>query len=232
MPGRLIANGVTVPACGPASQYFDSRRPCVSANHQGRSVRRGRNAVGEVQPGDDGQHGAVGIATEQAAAATGFKERSHVVGIGEGAGRLGEIDCAVRGLGDIRAELQRAGRRPRRPRSRTCRCARVHRQQAAGAVAHQQPSVASHAPVPAVGHLCRRRPSARRRRGDPHDAAVVDTGPDLAIGVDHDILRRVAGNGDDGEVGRSEVRQRVDRRWLPADGIDRRLAARWSRRRR
>ena len=25
-------NGVTVPACGPVSQYFDSRRPWVSAN--------------------------------------------------------------------------------------------------------------------------------------------------------------------------------------------------------
>ena len=31
MPGRLVANGVNVPAFGPVSQYFDSRRPCVSA---------------------------------------------------------------------------------------------------------------------------------------------------------------------------------------------------------
>ena len=32
IPGRWTANGVTVPACGPVSQYFDSRRPTVSAN--------------------------------------------------------------------------------------------------------------------------------------------------------------------------------------------------------
>ena len=31
MAGRCCASGVTVPACGPVSQYFDSRRPCVSA---------------------------------------------------------------------------------------------------------------------------------------------------------------------------------------------------------
>jgi hypothetical protein len=32
IPGRWTASGVTVPARGPVSQYFDSRRARVSAN--------------------------------------------------------------------------------------------------------------------------------------------------------------------------------------------------------
>ena len=32
MPGRFTANRVTDPACGPVSQYLDSRRAWVSAN--------------------------------------------------------------------------------------------------------------------------------------------------------------------------------------------------------
>ena len=32
IPGRFAASGVTVPAFGPVSQYFDSRRAWVSAN--------------------------------------------------------------------------------------------------------------------------------------------------------------------------------------------------------
>ena len=32
----------------------------------------------------------------------------------------------------------------------------------------------------------------------------------LPVGVDHHVLRRVAGNGDDGQVGRREIGQRVN----------------------
>jgi hypothetical protein len=95
----------------------------------------------------------------------------------------------------------------------------VHRQQSARTVAHQQPPVASDgqtqrsaAGVADDGGLT--------LRSDPHDAPVVDTGPDVPVGVDHHVLWRVSGHRDDGEVGRREVGQRVDRRWLPADRID------------
>ena len=75
--------------------------------------------------------------------------------------------------------------------------ARVHRQQSAVAVADQQAAVAgdgqaqrSSAGVGDDGGLAVGR--------DPHDAPVVDAGPDVAVGVDDDILGRVARHGDDG----------------------------------
>ena len=135
MPGRCSANGVTVPACGPVSQYFDSRRACSLGEHQRRTVRGQRQPVGEVQTRHQRQHGAVGIAPEQAAAPACLQDRRHVVGVRERARRLGEIDCAVGCFGDIRAEpqlptvdlvdqrLELAG-------------AGVHREQPARAVAH------------------------------------------------------------------------------------------------
>ena len=52
MPGRLTASGVTVPACGPVSQYLDSLRPMRLGEHQRRPVGGERHAVGEVQPVD------------------------------------------------------------------------------------------------------------------------------------------------------------------------------------
>lgn len=65
---------------------------------------------------------------------------------------------------------------------------------------------------------------------DPQDPAVVDTGPDGAVAIDDDILGRIAGQPDDGQLCRRQLRQRVDRRRLPANGIDRWLALRSCRR--
>ena len=92
------------------------------------------------------------------------------------------------------------------------------------AVADQQPTVARnvHAKRSSAGVGDDRRLAAVGR--DAHDAAVDQTRPELTLGVDHDILWRVTGHRNDGELGVGKVRQRVDRRWLPADGIDRRLA--------
>jgi hypothetical protein len=59
--------------------------------------------------------------------------------------------------------------------------------------------------------------------GDAHDATVVDTGPDVPVGVDQHILRRIAGKRDDGQIRRRQIRQRVDGWWLPADRVNGRL---------
>ncbi len=59
--------------------------------------------------------------------------------------------------------------------------------------------------------------------GDADDLAVDKAGPDLAVTVDDDVLGRIAGHGDDGQIRRRKIRKRIDRRRRPADGVDRRL---------
>ena len=107
MPGRSTASGVTVPACGPVSQYFDSRRPWSrrtpaptrrrSASRRWRSTAR-RPRVSTVPSGSR---------RNRLPRAARLEDRARGMLVGERARRLGEIDCAVRQFGDIRAELQR-----------------------------------------------------------------------------------------------------------------------------
>src|SRR6476646_5750999 len=157
-PGRLATSVVTVPARGPVSQYFASRRPCVSAN-------------------TSADPSAVGITPEQAAAGSRFKYRALEVRVGERARRLGEIDCAVGCFSNIRAELQVP------PVNLFDQCLElaatgVHRQQSSRTVAHQQ------APVAGDGKAQRSSTGVADDSGltvgrDPDDAPVVDAGPDV-----------------------------------------------------
>ena len=50
IPGRLTANGVTDPACGPVSQYLDSRRAWVSANTNADPSAVGVNPLAKYSP--------------------------------------------------------------------------------------------------------------------------------------------------------------------------------------
>jgi hypothetical protein len=50
-PGRLAASVLTVPACGPVSQYFDSRRPIVSANTSADPSAVGVTPLAKYSPG-------------------------------------------------------------------------------------------------------------------------------------------------------------------------------------
>ena len=79
MPARLTASGVTVPALSPVSQYFDSRRPCVSANTNADPSAVGVSPLAKYSPATTCVHGAVRVATEQAAAAACLEDRAHVV---------------------------------------------------------------------------------------------------------------------------------------------------------
>ncbi len=96
MPGRLTTSGVTVPAFGPVSQYLDSRRPCVSANTSADAVGGRRDAVGEVQTRNTVSTVPSGSRRNRLPRARASRMRADVVRVGERAGRLGEIDCAVR----------------------------------------------------------------------------------------------------------------------------------------
>ena len=51
MPGRFSASGVTVPAVGPVSQYFDSRRACISANTSADPSAVSVNPLAKYRPG-------------------------------------------------------------------------------------------------------------------------------------------------------------------------------------
>src|SRR6476620_8069182 len=213
--GRLAGDGAGLWTGEPVLRQPTSL--CLG-EYQRRPVRRRSHAIREVQPGHDGQYCAVGIAPEQAAAGSRFKYRALEVRVGERARRLSEIDCAVGCFSNIRAELQVP------PVNLFDQCLElaatgVHRQQSSRTVAHQQ------APVAGDGKAQRSSTGVADDSGltvgrDPHDAPVVDSGLDVSVGVDYDILWRIARNRDDGQLGRSEVRQRVDRRWLPADGVD------------
>lgn len=58
---------------------------------------------------------------------------------------------------------------------------------------------------------------------DLDDPAVIQAGPDPPAGIDHDILRSVAGQGHEDDVGRGYVRQRIDGWRLPPHRVDTRL---------
>ena len=106
-PGRLAASVRDRAGLRTGEPVLRQPTSLRLGEHQRRPVGGRCHAVGEVQPGHDGQHGAVGIAPEQAAARACLEHRALEVRVGERARRLGEIDCAVGCFGDIRAELQR-----------------------------------------------------------------------------------------------------------------------------
>jgi hypothetical protein len=102
-------------------------------------------------------------------------------------------------LGDVRAELQVPAVDLLDQRLAPAAVG-VHREQAAWTVAHQQ------APVAGDGETQRTAPGVTDDGcptvgRDAHDAPVVDAGPDVPVGVDHHVLRRIARNGDDGQFG-------------------------------
>ena len=186
------ASGVTVPACGPVSQYFDSLRAHGLGEHQRRLVGGQRHPVGEVQPVDQRRDGAVGVEPEQAAAAAASRIAPRKCSKWNALGRLGEIDCAVR-LFRSRWSRTVSGR-PSTESTSVVELAGggVQREQSAVAVADQHATVARDVPAQrsatGVGDHLGARPSAAMRTMRPS----TSPGPEPAVGVDDDVLRAVA----------------------------------------
>ena len=208
-----------IPRCGPVSQYFDSRRAWVSANTNADPSAVGVNPFAKYSPSTSVVAVPSASSRNKRAAPACLHDRGGEVLETEVARRLGEIDCAVRCFGDVRAELEpSAGDRFDKHVQRAA--GRVEGEQSTMAVADQDAAIASDVQTErstaSVGDDCGLAAVGR----NPHDAPVLQTRPQLAGRVDYDILGPVPRQRDDGNTRRRHVWQRVDRWRLPTDRVD------------